>query len=231
MDKKTAQELLDLVKRNYQEIAVDFDATRKKEIWPKMRELADTVEEGNSILDLGCGNGRLLEAFKGKNIKYLGLDNSEELIRLAKKNYPDKEFRVADAVNLESISEDNFDYIFCLAVLQHIPSRDLRCQSLVQMRNKLAPQGKIVISVWNLWKNKKYRPLLLKNYWLKIIGRNKLDHNDLLFPWKDSTGQETSKRYYHAFTRKELKKLSRLAGLEIQQDKRDSHNFWYILGK
>jgi SAM-dependent methyltransferase len=231
MDKQEAQKLLDLVKRNYQAIAADFDATRKKEIWPKMRELAGSVENGASVLDVGCGNGRLLEAFSGKNIKYLGLDNSEALIDLAKSNYPDKEFRVLDILNLESAPENNFNYIFCLAVLQHIPGRELRLKSLEQMKEKLAPQGKIIISVWNLWKNKKYRPLLFKNYWLKITGRNKLGYNDLLFPWKNSAGQETSERYYHAFTKKELKKLARLAGLKIRQGERDEYNFWYVLEK
>ncbi len=231
MDKKTAQELLDLVKRNYQEIAADFDATRKKEIWPKMRELAEIVGERASVLDVGCGNGRLLEAFSNKTIKYLGLDNSPALVALAKSNYPDKEFRVLDILDLKLIPENNFDYIFCLAVLQHIPSQEMRLKSLKQMAAKLSPRGKLIISVWNLWKNKKYQPLLLKNYWLKITGRNELDYNDLMFPWRNSAGQKTSQRYYHAFTKRELEKLIKSAGLKVQQGTRDKHNFWYVLEK
>jgi SAM-dependent methyltransferase len=231
MKQETVDKLLVVVKKNYETIASDFDLTRKKEIWPKMRELAATVPAGARVLDLGCGNGRLLEALENKEIEYLGLDNSEALIEIAWKNYPGKQFRVKDILNLALIPENNFDYIFCLAVLQHIPGCALRLEALKQMAGKLKPGGELIISAWNLWKNKKYRPLLLKNYWLKIRGRNPLGFNDLLFPWKNSRGEKTSERYYHAFTKKELKKLAHLTGLKPQKLERDVYNYWYILKK
>jgi SAM-dependent methyltransferase len=151
------------------------------------------------------------------------------LIKLAKINYSQREFRVGDILELDQLPETNFTTIFCLAVLQHIPGRDLRLKALKQMSAKLAPSGQLIISVWNLWQNRKYRSLLFKNYWLKILGRNKLGFNDLLFPWKNSRGEEVSERYYHAFTKKELKKLARLTGFRIIELKRDQHNYWLIL--
>jgi len=229
MKSRTDQELLELVRRNYQEIAADFDMTRKKEVWPKIRELAESVKDNSKVLDAGCGNGRLLEALEGKQINYLGIDNSPALIKIAKVNYPSHDFRVHDLLSLSRLPEGNFDYIFCLAVLQHIPGRKLRLQALQELKTKLAPSGQIIISVWNLWKNKKYRILLFKNYWLKITGRNGLGFNDLLFSWKNSRGEKTSERYYHAFTKKELKKLARLAGLKPQKLETDRYNYWYIL--
>ena len=229
MDQKIVKQLLSVVKNNYEAIAVEFDLTRKKEVWPKMRELAEAVKDNDSILDVGCGNGRLLEVLTNKKIKYLGVDNSEALIKIAKSNYPNNDFQVEDILNLEQEPKNNFDYIFCLAVLQHIPSRELRLRALEQMKDKLAPDGMLIISVWNLWKNKKYRPLIFKNYWLKIIGRNSLGFNDLLFPWVNNRGEKGSERYYHAFTKKELKKLVRLVGLKPQKLERDQYNYWYIL--
>jgi len=229
MNIKESQELLQIVKRNYQEIAASFDATRKKEVWPEIRNLAADTKDGYRILDVGCGNGRLLEALKEKNIYYLGVDSSAELIKLAKQNYEGRQFLVEDILNLNNISETNFDRVYCLAVLQHIPSRELRLQALQQMSAKLNESGLLIISVWNLWQSSKHRPLLLKNFWLKILGKYKLDYNDLLFPWRDSSGKELSERYYHAFTKKELKKLARLAGLRIMRLDRDAYNFWLIL--
>ena len=231
MEEKKAKELLELVKRNYQEIAAEFDSTRKKEIWPEIREFASRVKSGSSVLDLGCGNGRLLEAFIDTEIKYLGVDNSSELIKLAKTNYPEREFIIADMLELEKVPNNNFDFIFCLAALQHIPSRELRIKALNIMITKLKSGGEIIISNWNLWGNKKYKPLLLKNYWLKLIGKNKLGFNDLVFPWKGVSGQELSDRYYHAFTKKELKKIARLVGLKIMILRRDKYNFWLVLKK
>lgn len=229
MDNQKTQELLNLVKNNYQTIAAEFSITRKKEIWPEIREFAKKINNGDSVLDLGCGNGRLNEALTAKEINYLGVDNSLELIKLAKLNYPDKKFIFGDILDLNNIANDCYDHIFCLATLQHIPSKELRLKALEQMAIKLNKDGEMVISNWNLWGNKKYRGQLIKNYWLKITGRNNLDYNDLLFPWKNKDGREMSTRYYHAFTKKELKKLSRLANLKILELRRDKYNFWLIL--
>jgi len=234
MKTEKAQKLLELVRNNYQDIAGDFDATRKKEIWPEIRTFAEKVKSGDSILDLGCGNGRLLEALKGKDIKYLGVDNSSELISLAKNNYPAQKFIVGDILALKNnpeITEKSYDFIFCLAAIQHIPSQELRIQALRDMAFKLKDGGEIIISNWNLWANKKYRSRLIKNYFLRITGRNEFDFNDLVFPWKNSRGEEKSERYYHAFTINELKRLARLAGLKILVLKKDKYNLWLILKK
>ncbi len=231
METKKVKELLELVKRNYNEIAANFDATRKKEIWPEIRKIAADVKEGASVLDVGCGNGRLLEVFKDKKINYLGFDNSEELIKIAKNNYPTSHFLVADILNLEQVEDKKFDYVFCLAVIQHIPSRELRLEALRQMAKRLNENGNLVISTWNLWQSPKHRSLLFKNFWLKVFGKYSLDFNDLLFPWKNSGGEAISDRYYHAYTKKELKKLARLANLRIIRLDKDSHNYWLILKK
>jgi ubiquinone/menaquinone biosynthesis C-methylase UbiE len=231
MEEKRVQELLELVKRNYQEIAAEFDSTRKKEIWPEIREFAGNIKSGDRILDVACGNGRLIETLKDKNVYYLGVDNSSELIKLAKENYSGYEFVVDDMLELKSIPNDSFDNIFCLAALQHIPTKELRIKALKLIAAKLKDNGEIIISNWNLWSKKKYRLLLLKNYWLKIIGKNELGYNDLVFSWKNVEGEEVSERYYHAFTKKELKKLARLAGLKVLTLRRDKYNFWLVLKK
>ncbi len=231
MEDRKVQELLNLVKRNYQEIAADFDVTRKKEIWPEIREFAEQVKTSDKVLDLGCGNGRLLEAFSDKTIDYLGLDNSAELIKLAETNYPDKKFIVGDVLDLKEVADNYYDYIFCLATLQHIPGRELRLKALQEMAGKLKNGGKLIISNWNLWSQKKHRRQLIKNYWLKLIGRCDLGYNDIIFPWKNAQGEEKSIRYYHAFAKKELKKLARLTNLPILELKRDKYNFWLVLNK
>ncbi len=229
MEEKKAKELLELVKRNYNEIATNFNATRKKEIWPEIRKIAEGVEEDASVLDLGCGNGRLIEVLKEKKVKYLGIDNSAELIKIAKNNYPANDFLLIDALDLKLLGEKKFDYIFCLAVIQHIPSRELRLEALETMAAKLNINGTLIISTWNLWRSPKHRSLLFRNYWLKLLGKYQLDYNDLLFPWKDSSGESISERYYHAYTKKELKKLSRLVNLRIIRLDRDKHNYWLVL--
>ncbi len=233
MEDKQEQQLLEIVRRNYQEIAAEFDLTRKKEIWPEIRGFASEVKDSDSVLDIACGNGRLLEALKEKNINYLGVDNSSKLIEIAQKNYPNREFMVGDMLDIKSIENNKYDFIFCLAALQHIPGKDLRIKALREMATKLSSNGKLIISNWNLWQHKKYRPQLFKNYFLKLIGKNKLDFNDLVFPSKFHLARreerELSDRYYHAYTKKELKKLARLANLKIVVLKKDKYNLWLVL--
>jgi len=51
---------------------------------------------------------------------------------------------------------------------------------------------------------------LLKYYFLKLIGKSKLDFGDVLITWSDKT-----ERYYHFFTKKELRSLVEKTGLSI----------------
>lgn len=231
MNSARAQELLEIVRSGYDEIAADFDMTRKKALWPEIYEFAASVKDGDKVLDLACGNGRLLEALMDKKIDYLGVDNSIELLNLARHNYPDNKFVVSDMLTLDNLGNKQFDHIFCLAALQHIPSRELRVKALKNMAAKLTDGGRLVISNWNLFTKVKYRRTLLKRYFLKFLGFNKDDWNDLVFPWKDSSGQEKGLRYYHAFTSRELQQLAKDAGLKINNYQKDAYNFWLEIVK
>jgi len=83
MDKNYAQYLLYKTRENYDLIAEPFSGTRQF-IWEDLKPLAEYVKDGDKVLDVGCGNGRLLELFQGKNADYIGVDSSEELIKIAK---------------------------------------------------------------------------------------------------------------------------------------------------
>lgn len=233
MDKQTQQYLLSLVGRNYEEIAADFDNTRKKFLWPELIKLTESVKNGEKILDVGCGNGRLAGAFKNKKINYFGIDISQGLIDAAKRNFQslnkNYQFLKMDALELDKLLENNFDYIFCVAVLHHLPGEDLRIQALKQMKNKINNQGKIIITVWNFWSKEKYRRIILKHALLKILGLIKFDFKDILFDWKNNKGEKISQRYYHAFTQKELKKIVTLASLKIEKFYKDKHNYYLVL--
>ncbi len=230
MKKERAEQLLALVKKNYQEIAEDFNYSRKKELWPEIKKLSSEVKSGDRVLDLACGNGRLLEAFSEKEISYLGIDNSAELISFALKNYPQYKFIIGDMLELKDLKDKSFDYLFCLAALQHIPEESKRIQVIKEMKRLIDDSGQIVISNWNLWAKPKYRGIIVKNYIKKIFGRHPFSVHDLIFPWKGKRG-EGSYRYYHAFTKKELIRLAKRSGLKIAYFLKDDYNFWLVLKK
>ncbi|MCD4694239.1 class I SAM-dependent methyltransferase [bacterium] len=231
MDRETQKKLLETVRINYEEIAFSFNQTRKKGIWPELTKLAEEVKDGDRILDIGCGNGRLLEAFRDKKIDYIGVDFSKNLIKKAKDNYPENNFFVGNMLDLGKISELNFNYVFSVATLHHLPSKNLRIQALKQMRNKIKKDGKIVITNWNLWEKEWSRKLIFKFFLLKIFGKHKMDFGDILFDWKAEKDKGYSQRYYHAFRKRELKKIARKAGLKMEKIYKDKHNYYLILKK
>lgn len=234
MKKEVVKKLLDLSANSYEKIAADFDASRKKEIWPEMRKFSEEVCSGDYVWDAGCGNGRLLEALKNKKINYFGTDKSAALIALAKQNYPGCDFSILDLLDKAKVElfleGRKFQHIFCLAVLQHIPSQELRREALINLALGLASDGRLVISNWNLLASKK-RKLVLTTAFKKIFGLSKLDFGDIIFPWKDSGGKVKSNRYYHAFTKKEFEGLTKSASLKIRESHHDKYNFWLVLSK
>lgn len=223
MTEKTRLKLEEIVKNSYKETAEEFNLSRQKEIWPKLKDLAKMISSGDKILDLGCGNGRLLKAFSDKNIDYLGCDQEEKLIKIAKNNWPENNFIVS---KIPDIPKGKFDYIFLIAVIHHIPSNKKRLEFLIKLKNYLNKNGKIVISVWNL---RKSRPYLIYKTYLKYFFTLKLEYGDVLFPWKKNHGQELITRYYHAFSKKSLKNLARKAGYKIEKIEEDNYNIWLTL--
>ena len=138
-------------------------------------------------------------------------------------------FYVGDVLDLGKISENNFDYIFSVAVLHHIPGRDLRIKALQEMKKKLNQDGKIFLTVWNLWGQGKFVKMILKFWLLVLVGKNKMDFGDILFAWKNKRGESVSRRYYHAFTKRELARTVGLAGLKIEKTSKDKYNYYLVL--
>lgn len=211
MDLDYAKELIEKTKKDFNLIAEEFNASRR-EIWPEMAELKIFIKPNSKALDLGCSNGRLFDFLKDKNIEYFGIDFSEKLIKMAKNKYGNN-FQVADILNLP-FSDNYFDTIWSVAVFHHIPSRELRLLALKEMKRVLKDNGRIIMTCWNLYQ-KDYLNLLLKYFFRKIFNKSKLDFKDVFVPW----GNSNIKRYYHAFTKKELEELFKESGLGIIESK------------
>lgn len=238
MNRQTQKDLQTIVQKNYEEVAELYSETRKKVLWPELTALAQMVKVGDSVLDVGCGSGKLLQAFSEKEINYLGIDPSGKLLELARAEWGEndkRKFAEGDILDLGKLSETEFDFVFCIAVLQHIPGEKLRIQALRQLRNKVKKDGIIIVSNWNMWSEafakKKFVKLIFKFFLLKLIGKNKMDFGDVLFDWKNPQGYSVSKRYYHAFRLSELKSLVKKSGLKLEKITKDSHNFYLVLRK
>ncbi len=63
------------------------------------------------ILDLGCGVGRTTKPLYDLGYNVIGVEIIKEMIDLAKKKYPNIDFRVGDACNLK-FKDAEFDIVF-----------------------------------------------------------------------------------------------------------------------
>ncbi len=89
-------------------------------------------EEGETILDLGCGTGDLADQIAACGCRVVGIDGAEEMIAGAKDKFAKLEFMVADARDFElekmNIKQEELDAVFSNAVLHWIkePERVLQ---------------------------------------------------------------------------------------------------------
>ena len=200
-------------KDDYSSIADQFSSTRHY-VWPEMKEFAEYIKEDQNILDLGCGNGRLLDSLKSKRIEYLGIDQSEKLIKLAGQKHPQNKFEAMKMEDL-GLGDAEFDAAFMIASLHHLDS-DGRQKALCEANRILKENGILFITVWNLWQPK-YQRYIKKN--------------EALIHWKNSAGSVLAERYYHAYTKDELENDLKSAGFKIIKLAKSKWNIYAICKK
>jgi SAM-dependent methyltransferase len=104
--------------------------------------LIDEQIKPGSLLDVGCGDGRLLNMLFQKVPNLVGVDPVEQSILFAKAFNPGIQFYVGDATQVPGI----FDAITLIEVLEHIPVQNMP-DFIDTVAEKLAPGGKLILSV------------------------------------------------------------------------------------
>lgn len=196
----------------YDEIGTHFSRTRQKTYgsdstnWPVTDKYIKKLKTGQSVLDIGCGNGKLVSGLP-KGVDYVGTDFSRTLLTEAKSLYPGRDFRFGNVVEPKHWKGlAKYDAIFCVAVLHHIPEHEQQVYILTEAKKHLKKNGFLYLTVWNLWQER-----YLQNH-LDSTELKKQDEK-----WVEIPYNKDWKRFCVAFDVQSLTNVLVEAGWDIQE--------------
>lgn len=108
---------------------------------PSRAFVASLIDDGESVLDVGCGAGVGYEtlAAAGLDSHYIGVDSSEPSIEIARELYPGGDFRIGQATALVSqFGSSSFDVVIARHVLEHLPDFEFAMDQTIAVSRRLA---------------------------------------------------------------------------------------------
>jgi len=97
---------------------------------------------GKKVLDIGCGAGQITDYLTQKGFEVIGLDFSHKLLKIAKRNFPNSKFILADICEYEQ--NEQVDGIITKDVLFHLSDENL-VSVLQKFRRMIKPNGNLCI--------------------------------------------------------------------------------------
>ena len=169
---------------HYEQRAEDFwRGTREHDVSQNIAALLRHLEGGPpfTILDLGCGPGRDLKAFRELGHLAIGLEGALRFAAMARA-YSGCEVWEQDFLRLE-LPPARFDGVFANAALFHVPCQELP-RVLGELRAALKPRGVLFSSNprggneegWNRGRYGAYHDLESWRRYLKAAGFAELEH-------------------------------------------------------
>ena len=200
---------------DYNSFATSFAQSRKNMKWSEIEYFFWNISSEDSILDIGCGSGRLLWVFMDFFWRlphvYLGIDLSENILAEARKEYPHEKFLQWDMRDISKIlSGEIYDNVFCIASFHHLETLQERIDFLKSVVNFLPEGWKIYMTNWALSSKLNY-----EKYKDSMISES----DDEFWSKDYSIKIGKSQRYYHDFSLKELDFLAEASELKIVENR------------
>ena len=106
------------------------------------RKYTQYFYEGENVLDLGCGKGVFLELLRGKGVKGVGIDISQEVVEICRRKGLTVECTALDTYLAEN--SESFDGVFCSHLIEHLVPQEV--MKLLEGINKgLKMGGRLII--------------------------------------------------------------------------------------
>lgn len=109
-----------LVRQAYDACAAAYDSSRRAEPGKEMRALLDRLDDGDAVLDVGCGAGDPIARTLAARYRVTGVDISPEMIQRAQQNVPTGDFMCVDIMSA-AFSPSSFDAVVAFYSIFHLP--------------------------------------------------------------------------------------------------------------
>ncbi len=220
MKPEIARRLLDLNRQFYQTFAGEFSATRQR-LQPGVKRLLETLSGDETVLDLGCGNGEMLQVLlrRGHRAALLGVDFSPSLMAVA--HVPGQSTTLSllcvdlgdpgweDLVR--AAMPQPFDLVTAFASLHHLPGSDRRLGFLQAVHALLCPRGRFFHSEWQFLNSERLSQRVQP--WQKAgLSTTDVEPGDHLLDWRRGG---RGLRYVHHFDQAELEALAASSGFRV----------------
>lgn len=121
-----------------EEYARRYDPIESEEDLVFLDTFLSHLKPGHHVLDIGCGTGFSAGYFVMKGMIVAGIDLSQNMIAIAKRNYPRIPFFIADLRRY--VPEERVDAVWAGYCLFHLEKHDFE-QTLRHIRRYLKPGG------------------------------------------------------------------------------------------
>lgn len=142
----TEKEITEQIKAAYNEIATQYQEAYAEADEYDLKYVEDFSKflPGRRVIDLGCGTGTIAAYLTHRGFDVLGIDNSENMLEIARHAYPENRFKRMNILDLSSDFE-KFDGVILSYVANHFSHEMLDALKPI-LDSLLSEQGMVYIA-------------------------------------------------------------------------------------
>lgn len=137
---------------------LDYSNVDEREFWSSGRDNLDRtlgafgreIDRGDSVVEIGCGIGRITRAIAERAGSVLGVDVSPEMVdrcREALSDLDNVRVLVGNGHDLSGVPDASAHVVYSFIVFQHIPDPSITCEYIRDIGRVLRPGGWTIFQV------------------------------------------------------------------------------------